>query len=114
MIEPISKSLQQAIVYGKGQSSIIPKLRGTFEPPSAAGTAATQQTDLQKSIFNAPPAGVPTKPVETATKPTDAAADAGPHGTKRPIEAVEEEEDDNEVEMEEDDDDASMDEDDED
>ena len=106
--------MQQAIVYGKGQSNIIPKLRGTFEPPSAATAAGTQQTDLQKSIFNAPPAGIPTKATENGLKPTEAPGDTGPHGTKRPIEQVEEEDDDNEVEMEEDEDDASMDEDDED
>ena len=96
-------------MYGKGQSNIIPKLRGTFEPSNVAGT---QQAEQPNSIFNVPPAAIPSKPAENGLKPAATNADAGPHGTKRPIEEVEEEEDDNEVEMEEDD--ASMDEDDED
>jgi hypothetical protein len=103
----------QAIVYGKGQSNIIPKLRGTFEPPTAAATGASEQTALQKSIFNAPPSAASGKPAENGTNPPDAAADTGPHGTKRAREE-EEEEDDNEVEMEEDESDAPMEEDDED
>ncbi|KIW72142.1 hypothetical protein, variant [Phialophora macrospora] len=104
---------EMAIVYGKGQSNIIPKLRGTFEPSTAAATGAVEQTALQKSIFNAPPSAASGKPAENGTKPPEAAADAGPHGTKRPREE-EEEEDDNEVEMDEDESDAPMEEDDED
>jgi len=82
---------------------VIPKLRGTFEPPST-GAPVSEATALQKSIFNAPPAAVPTKPVENGV-----GANAGPHGIKRSRE--EEEEDENEVSMEEDDDDAPMEED---
>ncbi|ETI29175.1 hypothetical protein G647_01628 [Cladophialophora carrionii CBS 160.54] len=104
---------EMAIAYGKGQSNIIPKLRGTFEPPTAAATGAPEQTALQKSIFNAPPGAATSTPVENGTKPTETPVDTGPHGIKRPREEVEEE-DDSEVEMEEDESDAPMEEDDED
>ncbi|KAI5283189.1 U2 snRNP complex subunit msl1, partial [Ascosphaera acerosa] len=49
------------IVYAKGSSDIIAKLRGTYVPPTAApapppvGGGPGVQTELQKSIFNAPP-----------------------------------------------------------
>lgn len=98
---------KMTITYAKGTSSIIPKLRGTFEPPATqAGT--TESTELQKSIFNAPPSSIPPKPAMNGT------VDNGPHGTKRPREEVEEEEDDDDVEMEVEEDDAPMDEDDDD
>lgn len=96
------------IAYAKGTSGIIPKLRGTFEP-SAVQAPTTETTELQKSIFNAPPSSIPAKPVQNGTT---TAQDSGPHGTKRPRDEVEEEDDDD-VEMEEDDD-APMDEDDDD
>jgi hypothetical protein len=77
------------IVYAKGQSQIIPKLRGTFEPP-ATGTAET--TDWQKSIFNAPPSSVPTKLAETnGLKPAEGSLPEPPHGVKRPRDEEEEE-----------------------
>lgn len=105
----------QVIVYGKGQSHIIPKLRGTFEPPTAASAASLEQTALQKSIFNAPPAAAPDKSAENGLKAADSAAGNVPHGTKRPRDDEDEdEEEDDDVEMEEDEDDAPMDEDDED
>ena len=93
---------EMSIAYAKGTSSIIPKLRGTFEPPVAPATAS-ESTDLQKSIFNAPSSGVPDKP---ATNGVPVAA-----GTKRPHEEVEDEED-QDVAMDEDEDDAPMEEDD--
>lgn len=98
-------NLAQKIVYGKGQSHIIAKLRGTFEMPSVA-TEATTATDLQKSIFNAPPGSVPSKPVEIPqNKPSESEA---PHGTKRPRDEEEEDEQ-GEASMEEDEDsDAPM------
>jgi len=99
------------ISYAKGTSQIIPKLRGTFEPPTApAGAAQSESTELQKSIFNAPPSGIPAKPTTNGLGPAE---DDGPHGTKRGREEVEEEEDDD-VAMDEDDDDAPMEEDDDD
>lgn len=99
--EMFEKEMQ--IQYAKGTSSIIPKLRGTFEPPAAAAGTG-ESTELQKSIFGAPPSGIPARP--TSNGLTD-----GPHGTKRPHEEVEDEDD---VEMEEDEDDAPMEEDDDD
>lgn len=91
-------SMAQKIVYGKGQSHIIAKLRGTFEMPTTApGAPAT--TELQKSIFNAPPESVPSKPVHSADdKPTEPEA---PHGIKRPREE-EQDDDEGEAPMEED------------
>lgn len=89
------------IVYAKGQSQIIPKLRGTFEPPAAAtGTAET--TDLQKSIFNAPPSSVPTKLTETnGLKPAEGSLPEPPHGVKRPRDEEEEEKEEKEEKEEE-------------
>lgn len=100
--ELFEKEMQ--IQYAKGTSNIIPKLRGTFEPPTAAATTS-ESTELQRSIFNAPPSSIPAKPTSNGL------TDGAPHGTKRPHEEVEDEDD---VEMEEDDDDAPMEEDDDD
>ena len=97
-----------AIVYGKGQSHIIPKLRGTFEPPAVAA-APSQATDLQKSIFNAPPHAIPSKPVENGIKAAGTPPAQVPQ--KRPREDAEEEEDESDAPMDEDEDEASMEED---
>jgi U2 small nuclear ribonucleoprotein B'' len=102
-------------VYAKGQSQIIPKLRGTFEPPTAA-TGTTETTDLQKSIFNAPPSSVSTKLTETnGLKPAEVSLPEPPHGVKRPRaeeeEKEEEEEEEEEKQVEEDAEDAPMEED---
>jgi RNA recognition motif-containing protein len=97
---------EMVIVYGKGQSGIIPKLRGTFEP-SAAAPVQSQATELQKSIFNAPPQAVPPK-LENGTNATP----QPPHGLKRPRETEEEEDEQSDAPMDEDDDDAPMEEDD--
>lgn len=59
-------------------------------------------TDLQKSIFNAPPGSVPSKPVDTSSTENKAPEPGAPHGTKRPREE-EEENDAGEAPMEEDD-----------
>jgi U2 small nuclear ribonucleoprotein B'' len=97
------------IAYGKGQSQIVPKLRGTFEPPIST-TVTTETTELQKSIFNAPPSSIPAKPVGNGDVSSDQ-----PHGLKRPREEEpEEESDQDDAPMEEDEDDASMEEDDDD
>lgn len=105
------------IAYAKGQSQIIPKLRGTFEPPTT-GTAAAETTELQKSIFNAPPSSIPIKPVEmNGWKPAEASLPNPPHGVKRPREEEEREEEEEEAEKdkktadEDDADDAPMEED---
>jgi U2 small nuclear ribonucleoprotein B'' len=85
------------IVYAKGQSHIIPKLRGTFEQPTAT-IGAAETTDLQKSIFNAPPSSIPTKPSETNDmKPVAASLPEPPHGVKRPRDEEEEEKDEKEA-----------------
>ncbi len=89
---------KQKIVYGKGQSHSIAKLRGTFEMPTTAAQT-TAITDLQKSIFNAPPGSVPSKPVGSTENRTPEAE--APHGTKRPREE-EEQNDEGEAPMEED------------
>jgi U2 small nuclear ribonucleoprotein B'' len=90
------------IAYAKGQSQIIPKLRGTFEPPTT-GTAAAETTELQKSIFNAPPSSIPTKPAETnGWKPAEASLPNLPHGVKRLREEEEGEEEEEEEEAEKD------------
>lgn len=82
-----STDLFQKIVYGKGQSHVIAKLRGTFEMPSTASEAAAT-TDLQRSIFNAPPGSVPSKPVESTD--SNLTVPEKSHGTKRPREEEEE------------------------
>ena len=85
-----ANTVAKKIVYAKGQSQIIPKLRGTFEPPTATtGTAET--TDLQRSIFNAPPSSMPTRTTETnGLKPAEASLPEPPHGVKRPRDEEEE------------------------
>ena len=100
---------EMVIAYGRGQSSIIPKLRGTFEAP-AQPAAQSQATDLQKSIFNAPPHAIPSKPVENGIKEAPAPqAPQAPQGLKRPRD----EEEESDAPMEEDEeDDAPMEEDD--
>ncbi|KAK2812374.1 hypothetical protein FQN50_001373 [Emmonsiellopsis sp. PD_5] len=87
----------QKIVYAKGSSDIIAKLRGTYNAPATAPVPGVS-TELQKSIFNAPPSAVtaPTtaQPTATETRPTS----EGPQGVKRPRE---EEESEGEAPMEE-------------
>jgi U2 small nuclear ribonucleoprotein B'' len=101
---------EMVIVYGRGQSSVIPRLRGTFEAPSA--TVESQATDLQKSIFNAPPQNIPSKPAENGAK-SDAAPPPTSQGLKRPREDEDDDEQ-SDASMEEDEDDAPMEEDDDD
>jgi len=104
---------RQKIVYAKGQSQIILKLRGTFEP-LAPGAAAVETTELQKSIFNAPPSRILAKPVENEANASDNLAENPAQGVKRPREDEAEEEEESDVSMEEDEDDAPMEEDDDD
>lgn len=80
----------QKIVYAKGSSDIIAKLRGTYVPPTAVPPpvgGSGVQTELQKSIFNAPPS------TAIAAK-TDADKEAPQQGTKRPREEEESDEED--------------------
>ncbi|KAJ5130154.1 U1 small nuclear ribonucleoprotein A [Penicillium bovifimosum] len=73
---------QMKIVYAKGSSHVIAKLRGTYVAPVDAGPAPVS-TDLQKSIFSGPPGALPARP----------AADTGAegHGVKRTREESDEE-----------------------
>jgi U2 small nuclear ribonucleoprotein B'' len=79
----------------------MPKLRGTYDPPTTAITS--EATALQKSIFDAPPGGISSTPVENGIKPADS---EGPHGVKRTRE--EEEDEQSDAPMDEDEDDAPM------
>jgi hypothetical protein len=48
------RASKQQIQYAKSKSDTISKLDGTFHKPAAAAGAVTA-TELQQSIFNAPP-----------------------------------------------------------
>jgi U2 small nuclear ribonucleoprotein B'' len=65
-------NIKQQIQYAKSKSDTIAKLDGTFKMPAAAAGAVTA-TELQQSIFNAPPSAS-----NTATLPPP------PAGTLRP------------------------------
>jgi U2 small nuclear ribonucleoprotein B'' len=102
---------EQKISYAKSKSNFVSKLDGTFKMPTATGAAAVEQTELQQSIFNAPPAGsnaassgLPVKPspaVDSVMKDADTPESRGQKRTR-----VEESEDsDEDVAMEEDSDD---------
>lgn len=106
----------QKIQYAKGKSHFVSKLDGSFKIPNmGTGAANVEQTDLQRSIFDAPlpgsaapPAtggGLPAKPPgSTDQKMTDSGADAA-RGQKRTRDEEEEEDSDEDVAMEEDSDD---------
>ncbi|KAI9373326.1 hypothetical protein BJX61DRAFT_388437 [Aspergillus egyptiacus] len=82
------------IVYAKGTSDVIARLRGTYNVPVAApGQTTGVSTDLQKSIFSGPP-GSATLPPKPSGEPNGTS-----HGIKRPRE---EESDEGEAPMEED------------
>ncbi|CAP74273.1 U2 snRNP complex subunit msl1 [Penicillium rubens] len=81
---------QMKIVYAKGSSNVISKLRGTYVAPVEAAQAPVI-TDLQKSIFSGPPGALPPRPTAGANGET--------HGLKRPRE---EESDNEEAPMDED------------
>jgi U2 small nuclear ribonucleoprotein B'' len=79
------------IVYAKGASNVIAKLRGTYVAPAAGAGPSGVSTDLQKSIFSGPPGTVPVQPATEVNGES--------HGVKRPRE---EESDEGEAPMEED------------
>jgi U2 small nuclear ribonucleoprotein B'' len=86
------------VAFAKSKSNAISKLDGTFKMPTSATAAPTAEgTELQQSIFNAPPAA-------SAGKETEA-----PKGVKRTRdeedEPMEDEDDDEGSAMEESDDD---------
>ncbi|KAF5011660.1 hypothetical protein FDECE_2235 [Fusarium decemcellulare] len=99
------------IQYAKSKSNFVAKLDGTFKIPSMnAGAANVEQTELQQSIFNAPPpgsapapgAGLPAKP---ATNVDHVMKDAGSPGRGQKRTRDDEDESDSDVAMEEDSDD---------
>jgi U2 small nuclear ribonucleoprotein B'' len=104
----------QKIAYAKGKSDTIAKLDGTYRMPTVAGTAVAT-TELQQSIFNAPPSsvtadagppGLPNPPPTSTNgvRETESATLSN-QGVKRPREEESDEED---APMEEDDSDAPM------
>jgi U2 small nuclear ribonucleoprotein B'' len=103
----------QKIQYAKSKSNFVAKLDGTFKIPNTTGAATVEQTELQQSIFNAPPPGTAPKPSGLPPKPAAAAAAAdsemkdvdaaGNRGQKRTRDSEDESEED--VAMEEDSDD---------
>lgn len=103
------------VSYAKSKSNVVAKLDGTFKIPTSANQQA-EMTDLQQSIFNAPPpgsaatappvpSGLPTKPPAAAGQATASADDAENRGQKRPRDEEEDEDEDSDVAMEEDSDD---------
>ncbi|TKA73036.1 hypothetical protein B0A49_04605 [Cryomyces minteri] len=109
------------IAYAKSKSDSIAKLDGTYKMPTIA--AAPVSTELQQSIFNAPPSSKAVAPVAAPAAPAPEVPNGGtvreddaksPQGVKRrreeesdeegaPMEEGEEEEDEDDV-MEESDD----------
>ncbi|KAI4233323.1 MAG: hypothetical protein LQ349_004477 [Xanthoria aureola] len=103
---------EMRIQYGKGKSEAIAKLDGTYRMPSATVNQVAG-TELQQSIFNAPPSstslGAPSSalvPKPLGAQLTESNVDGEePHGVKR---GRDEESDDEGAPMEEDDSDAPM------
>ncbi|MCJ1318095.1 U2 snRNP complex subunit msl1 [Xylographa vitiligo] len=108
---------EMKIQYAKGRSNVFAKLEGVYRPPTIAAPALGA-TELQQSIFNAPPSSIATaaptavpaatggvavasKAPETTTNGTKDDGDL-PQGTKRRRSDESDEED---APMEEDDDD---------
>ncbi|KYK58600.1 hypothetical protein DCS_05617 [Drechmeria coniospora] len=100
------------IEYARGKSHFVAKLDGTFKMPSVSGAATVEQTDLQRSIFDAPTAGSApadgpsskaAKAADEVMKDAEATEPRGQKRTRDEEEAEESEEED--VEMEEDSDD---------
>ncbi|KJZ78385.1 hypothetical protein HIM_02423 [Hirsutella minnesotensis 3608] len=100
---------QLKIQYAKSKSHFVSKLDGTFKMPVSAGATSVEQTDLQRSIFDAPlPASAqatkaPPKPAGTDQVMTDG-QDSESRGQKRTRDE-EDEESEEDVAMEEDSDD---------
>ncbi|KAM0446662.1 hypothetical protein ACHAO4_009334 [Trichoderma viride] len=94
------------IQYAKSKSHFVAKLDGTFKIPTTAGATVVEQTELQQSIFNAPPPGSafekPTVPAATQASKNDEADEN--RGQKRTRDE-EDEDSEGDVAMEEDSDD---------
>ncbi|KID90053.1 Nucleotide-binding, alpha-beta plait [Metarhizium guizhouense ARSEF 977] len=99
---------QLKIQYAKSKSHFVSKLDGTFKMPSASGAAVVEQTQLQQSIFNAPPPGsvAPAKPPAAVDHVMNDAGTPESRGQKRGREDEDAGEDsESDVAMEEDSDD---------
>ncbi|RAH72708.1 U2 snRNP complex subunit MSL1 [Aspergillus aculeatinus CBS 121060] len=83
---------QMKIMYAKGTSDVIARLRGTYNlsVTTSGGQAVAASTELQKSIFGGPPGSATLPPKHTGEvngeEPTA-------HGLKRPREEESDEED---------------------
>ncbi|CAG9938301.1 unnamed protein product [Clonostachys rosea f. rosea IK726] len=99
------------IQYAKGKSHFVSKLDGSFKPPNASGAAGIEQTELQQSIFNAPPPAAltssnkaaPAKPAASADQEMKDVNTSGNRGHKRTRD--DDDDSDSDVAMEEDSDD---------
>ncbi|CAM1506827.1 Fc.00g064680.m01.CDS01 [Cosmosporella sp. VM-42] len=103
---------QLKIQYAKSKSNYVAKLDGTFKIPTSAGAANVEQTELQQSIFNAPPpgapsgSGLPAKPTTTVDHVMKDVGSPGSRGQKRTRDDEDDSDDSEEdVAMEEDSDD---------
>ncbi|KAM5355936.1 hypothetical protein ACJ41O_002582 [Fusarium nematophilum] len=103
---------EMKVQYAKSKSNFVAKLDGTFKIPSmTAGAANVEQTELQQSIFNAPPpgsapapgAGLPAKPAANVDHVMKDAGTPDSRGQKRTRD--DEDDSDEDVAMEEDSDD---------
>lgn len=100
-------NMEQKIQYAKGKSDTVAKLDGTFKIPvsalaAAAGNPADDRSELQKSIFAAPPGSVAAREKEKSAELSSKADEA--HGVKRPRDEEDDdamdEDDDGDAEME--------------
>jgi U2 small nuclear ribonucleoprotein B'' len=109
MLHQNTLTLLQKIQYAKGKSDFVSKLDGTFKIPitalaTTAGANIGERSELQQSIFAAPPGAATTKEkekekaLELPKKPEETHA-----GTKRPRD----EDDEDDAPMDEDDDEGA-------
>jgi hypothetical protein len=84
----------------------VAKLDGTFKIPTTAGATVVEQTELQQSIFNAPPPGSAfEKPTVPATSQGSKNDDTDENRGQKRTRDEEDEESEEDVAMEEDSDD---------
>ncbi|RFU79214.1 u2 small nuclear ribonucleo b [Trichoderma arundinaceum] len=95
------------IQYAKSKSHFVAKLDGTFKiPTTTAGATVVEQTELQQSIFNAPPPGsAPEKSTVPAAGQALKNAESDENRGQKRTRDEEEEESEEDVAMEEDSDD---------
>ncbi|PSS27848.1 hypothetical protein M430DRAFT_92046 [Amorphotheca resinae ATCC 22711] len=78
---------EMQISYAKSKSDTIAKLDGTFRMPSAAAGEVTA-TELQQSIFNAPPSAATTTTGQTGGTLKPPTGDQAPEGARSPTTSV--------------------------